>query len=97
MIKKRIDKALIKDTDERVTQKGKIAIIYTSSEMKKEYKKYISYLQSKNYISKEVEDLTLEDVQGVSGLKALRVEVCYHTEEDEKQTISYDELMKQLH
>ncbi|SEA24764.1 GAF domain-containing protein [Psychroflexus halocasei] len=97
VIKKRIDKALIKGTDERITQKGKIAIVYTSSEMKNEYKKYISYLQSKKYISNQVEDLILEDVQGVSGLKALRIEVCYHMEENEKQTISYDELMKQLH
>lgn len=97
VIKKRIDKALIKGTNERVTEKGKIAIIYTSADMKREYKKYISYLQSKNYLSDDVEELSLEEVQGVSGLKALRVKVCYHTEENQHQTVSYNELMKQLH
>lgn len=97
VIKKRIDKALIKGTNERVTEKGKITIIYTSSDMKHEYKKYISYLQNKNYLADDVEEVSLEDVQGVSGLKALRVEVCYHTEENQHQTVSYEELMKQLH
>lgn len=97
VIKKRIDKALIKGTNERVTQKGKIAIVYTSTKIKAEYKRYISYLQNKKYLSDRVEDLILEDVQGVSGLRALRVEVCYQSDEDEQKTISYDELMKQLH
>jgi hypothetical protein len=38
---------------------------------------YLRYLQNINYIGPEVESLTLKDLQGVTGLKALRVEVVY--------------------
>jgi len=73
--KKRIDKALIKGSQERVTQVGKIAIIYSHSEEIVEYKKYIDYLISKGYLKDSVEDVELEDLKGASGLRALRVEV----------------------
>jgi hypothetical protein len=38
---------------------------------------YLRYLQNINYIGPEVESLRLKDLQGVTGLKALRVEVVY--------------------
>ena len=38
---------------------------------------YLRYLQSINYIGPHVEWLTLKDLQGITGLKALRVEVVY--------------------
>ncbi|MFK7772171.1 MAG: GAF domain-containing protein [Saprospiraceae bacterium] len=76
IVKKRIDKSHIKDTDERLTQPGKIAIVYSQDKDAIEYLNYIKYLQSKNLIG-EVEMLELEDLQGVSGLKAIRVEVLY--------------------
>ena len=75
IIKKRIDKALIADTDERITQPGKIAIIYAQEKDAKEYKAYINFLSKKGFLKNDVEDLHLEDLQGVSGLKALRVSV----------------------
>ena len=75
IIKKRIDKALIKGSEERVTQPGTIAIVYTQSEVKLEYLKYFDFLQHKELIEKEVEELELEDSQGVTGLKALRIKV----------------------
>lgn len=75
IIKKRIDKALIKGTKERLTQPGKIAIIYTQEKDAGEYLRYIEYLQNKQLITGEVESLELEELQGVSGLKALRVTV----------------------
>jgi len=75
IIKKRIDKALIKDTDERLTQPGKIAIVYLNDRDAEEYLGYIEFLQSKKYLGKEVEKLVLEELQGVSGLKALRVTI----------------------
>ncbi len=77
IIKKRIDKALIKGTTERLTQVGKIAIIYSQAKEAQEYKGYIEYLQSINYLGPVVEDLDLQDMQGVTGMKALRVEVLY--------------------
>lgn len=77
IIKKRVDKALIRGTDERITQPGKIAIIYSQEQDAVEYQKYLHFLSSKNFIKKGIEDLELEDLQGVTGLRALRVEVNY--------------------
>jgi GAF domain-containing protein len=75
IMKKRIDKAEIRGKEERLTQPGKIAIIYTQASEAYEYKQYIEYLQSKGCLEKEIEELELEDLQGVYGLKALRVTV----------------------
>lgn len=91
IIKKRIDKALIKNTEERLTTPGKIAIVYSQDKDADEYLKYIKFLQSKNKLG-EVEMLELEDLQGVSGLKALRVEIIYQ-EISQKPTLAIDELM----
>lgn len=75
IMKKRIDKAEIRGKEERLTQPGKIAIVYTQKPEAQEYMQYIEYLQAKGYLEKEVEKLELEDLQGVYGLKALRVKV----------------------
>jgi hypothetical protein len=75
IMKKRIDKALIKGTRERHTQPGKIALVYSRSREAAEYREYIDYLQHSGYLTGEVEDLELEDLQGMHGLKALRVAV----------------------
>src|SRR5213594_1567728 len=75
IIKKRIDKAVIKGTDERVTQPGKIAIIYAHPGEAHEYRGYIDYLQSLGYLTGEVEDTELDELQGVHGLRALRVTI----------------------
>ncbi|MFC2084529.1 GAF domain-containing protein [Bacteroidota bacterium] len=75
IMKKRIDKAMIKGSSERLTQPGKIAIVYSQANEANEYRKYIEYLQSKGYLKSGIEELELESLQGVSGLKALRVSV----------------------
>ena len=95
IIKKRIDKAHLKGTKERLTVPGKIAIVYSQDKDADEYLKYIKFLQSKNQLGK-VELLELEDLQGVSGLKAIRVEVIYETKEDEKSSMSIDQLIKDM-
>ncbi|AUC85326.1 GAF domain-containing protein [Polaribacter sp. ALD11] len=95
IIKKRIDKAHIKGTQERITQPGKIAIIYSQDKDALEYIKYINFLQSRKQLGK-IEFLELEDLQGVSGLKALRVEVIYQKDFDEKKTITLKDLIKQI-
>src|SRR5687768_2176784 len=51
IVKKRIDKALIKATDERLTQPGKIAIVYAQPKEAIEYQGYIEYLQSTGYLT----------------------------------------------
>ena len=73
IIKKRIDKSNIKETNERLTQAGKIAIVYLQEEDKQEYMRYLEYLISKGCIEPEIEDLELDRLQGAEGLHALRV------------------------
>jgi len=75
IIKKRIDKAIVKHTGERLTQPGKIAVIYNQQKVQEEYKRYFDYLISKGVISRRVEDLELEELPGATGLRAFRVEV----------------------
>jgi hypothetical protein len=75
VIKKRIDKAVVQGTRERVTQPGKLAIIYSQPAEAAEYRGYLEYLGARGYVTGEVEDLELEDLQGVHGLRALRVEI----------------------
>jgi hypothetical protein len=95
IIKKRIDKAHIKGTNERLTTPGKLAIVYSQDKDATEYMKYINFLQSRNQLGK-IEFLELEDLQGVSGLKALRVEVIYQEDFDEKNTITFNDLIKEI-
>ncbi len=95
IIKKRIDKAHIKGTEERLTVPGKIAIVYSQEKDALEYVKYINYLQSKNQLGK-LEFLELEDLQGVTGLKALRAEVIYQKDFDENKTITFNDLIKEI-
>ena len=75
IIKKRIDKAVVQEGKERLTQPGKIAIVYSHRREMHEYLKYVDYLQDEGYLEPTVEQLELEDLQGVSGLRALRVTV----------------------
>ncbi|MDH7459650.1 GAF domain-containing protein [Chitinophagaceae bacterium 26-R-25] len=75
IIKKRIDKVHIRDTGERLTQPNKIALIYFNQKEADEYISYIKYLQGEKMLMDDLEYLDLEDLQGVSGLKALRVGV----------------------
>jgi hypothetical protein len=75
ILKKRIDKAVLRGSTERLTQPGKIAIVYSQSSEAAEYRDYIAYLQAQGYLSGEVEHLDLEELQGVPGLRALRVAV----------------------
>ncbi len=76
IVKKRIDKALIRGTDERLTQPGHVAIVYSQSREAAEYRRYLDYLIAAGYFeSNTVEEFLLEDMQGASGLRALRVKV----------------------
>lgn len=77
IVKKRIDKAYIKGTDERITIPGKIAIIFSKDQDGLEYRKYLSFLQEKGLIKRGIEEVELQSLQGITGLKALRVEIEY--------------------
>ncbi|MCG7856318.1 GAF domain-containing protein [Flavihumibacter sediminis] len=73
IIKKRIDKVHLKDSNERLTQTGKLAIVFSQPREAAEYLDYIEFLQNQGLLLKDLEQLELEELQGVIGLKALRV------------------------
>jgi hypothetical protein len=88
IIKKRIDKVRIKETNERLTQPGKIAIVYSLAKDAAEYMEYIEFLQNQKFIKPGVEKFDLEELQGVVGLKALRVDVNFETEHKPEPRLS---------
>jgi hypothetical protein len=75
IIKKRIDKVHIKDTNDRLTQPGKLAIVYTQPKELEEYMEFIEFLIEEGLLTGEVEQFELEELQGVSGLKAIRIAI----------------------
>ncbi|MET0637106.1 MAG: GAF domain-containing protein [Chitinophagaceae bacterium] len=75
IIKKRIDKVHLRNSSERLTEPGKIALVYFNQKEADEYVGYIRYLQGEGMLNDDLETLELEELQGVSGLKALRVGV----------------------
>ncbi|MEM0998605.1 MAG: GAF domain-containing protein [Bacteroidota bacterium] len=75
VIKKRIDKARIKGTDERITQPGMLTLVYTSREEGREYRRFIDFLHDSGLVIGAVQEHELEDLPGVAGLKSLRVRV----------------------
>jgi hypothetical protein len=75
IIKSRIDKATIKDSRERLTQPGKIAVVYSHPEEALEVRRHFEFLHSEGYVSEGMETLDLEELPGVQGLKAFRVDV----------------------
>jgi hypothetical protein len=77
VIKKRIDKVRVKATNERLTQPGKIALVYFNDTEAEEYITLIKEMQKAHILKKDLEFVVLENLQGVTGLKALRVSIIY--------------------
>ncbi|WP_439585302.1 GAF domain-containing protein [Dyadobacter bucti] len=75
MIKKRIDKVRIRNSQERLTQPDMIALVYFNKKDIEDYLPYIQYLQETEILESEYENLDLEDLQGLTGLKAIRLGV----------------------
>ena len=75
LVKKRIDKASIRGTHERLTQPGTLVIVYSQAQEAIEYQEYIEYLQAAGYLTQGIEHVELEDLEGAQGLRALRVTV----------------------
>jgi hypothetical protein len=75
IIKSRIDKAMVKGGRERLTQPGKIAIVYSHPTEAREIRQHIDFLQSEGYLTDELEMLDLEDLPDIQGLKSLRVSI----------------------
>jgi hypothetical protein len=96
VVKKRIDKSNIKGTQKRITEKGKITIVYSQKQEEAEYRRYIQFLQHRGMLDTIIENFEVEDLQGVTGLKALRVGVLYNPEEKTGESYSYDDLLKEM-
>lgn len=96
VVKKRIDKANIKGSKERITEKEKITIVYSQNNEEAEYLKYIKYLQHKKILEPAIEKFEVEDLQGVSGLRAIRVKVVNNKISLAAQKITYQDLLDEL-
>ncbi len=75
LIKKRIDKATIKKTGERVTSPGMLVIVFSQTNEREEYKEYIHHLRENGLFSGDIETVGLADLSDVVGLEALRVRI----------------------
>lgn len=75
IIKSRLDKARIKGSQERLTQPGRIAVVYSSPSEGRQIRKHIDFLTNLGKLADSIEKLDLEDMPDVKGLKALRVKV----------------------
>ncbi|MEW5909689.1 MAG: GAF domain-containing protein [Thermodesulfobacteriota bacterium] len=75
IIKSRIDKATLKGGIERLTQPGKIAVVYSNPLEAREILRHIEYVKSEKLLTGEIERVELEDLPGVQGLKAIRISV----------------------
>jgi hypothetical protein len=94
IVKKRIDKANVIGTTERITQPGTVAIIYTQEKEAREYDRYFEFLEARGYILNAIEHLDVEPLQGIHGLKAMRIKVNYD-EEKVKSVWNREDLIKQ--
>lgn len=72
ILKKRIDKATIHQGTERLTLPGMVSIVYLQDRDKDEYLDYLHYLRQAGYVEGEIEDLVLDPLQSVNGLRGLR-------------------------
>ncbi|MEG4393854.1 GAF domain-containing protein [Microcoleus sp. BROC3] len=75
LVKKRIEKAVDKDAQERITQSGMLTVVYSTEEEWEEYQQYLRYLSREGWVESKVQTGTVESQQGVSGLKFARVRI----------------------
>ncbi|MEO0408589.1 MAG: GAF domain-containing protein [Cyanobacteria bacterium P01_A01_bin.135] len=75
IVKKRIDKAVDHKTRDRITQPGELTVVYSTGSERQEYEEYLRYLRREGWVGNTIESGTVEPLQGVTGLKYLRVPV----------------------
>ncbi|MGC1196208.1 MAG: GAF domain-containing protein, partial [Geitlerinemataceae cyanobacterium] len=75
IVKKRIDKAVDRETQTRITQPGMLTLVYSTDEEWDEYHQYLRYLAREGWVSTDIESGAVEPLQGVTGLKFARVRV----------------------
>lgn len=80
IVRSRLDKAVVKGSGERLTQPGKVAIVYSQPAEMVESRRHLEYLRSEGFLTGEKERLELEEMPGVQGLRALRVGIDLESE-----------------
>jgi hypothetical protein len=75
IIKSRLDKAKVRGGTERLTEPGKVAVVYSQPQEGREIRRYVDFLKSRSFLKGETEALDIEGLPGVQGLKALRAEI----------------------
>lgn len=75
MIKKRIDKAYVLNSKERLVQPNTIAIVYSRNQIARDLRICLKQVSELGLIEPEIEELQLENLQGVSDLMAMRVKI----------------------
>ncbi|MGC8714633.1 MAG: GAF domain-containing protein [Leptodesmis sp.] len=75
IVKKRIDKARDEKTQARITQPETLTLVYSTHEELEEYQQYLHYLMREGLVDSLIEQGTVEALQGVTGLKFMRVRV----------------------
>ena len=73
IMKSKIDKAAVRGTLERLTQPGRLAVVYSRRKEGREIRQHIDFLQHQGCYDSDIEYLDLEGLPGVRGLKAIRV------------------------
>lgn len=96
LMKKRLAKAMVKNTDERLVQANKVTIVYLNETDKNDYLNYIDFLKDQNYFTGETEYLTVEDLQDITDLKALRVTINTDFTIDNFKIFSYTDFINYL-
>ena len=81
IIRSRVDKAVVKPTNERLTQPDRIAVVYSRPDEAEEMHQHIKFLQRRGLLNDDLEWLELDDLPGVQGLKALRMSVNLSSQE----------------
>ena len=75
ILKKRLDKAVIEGTQDRLTQPDHLAIVFGGDQDKATYLRHLRYLADKGYIAPGWEHLKLDPMQGATGLDAIRARI----------------------
>jgi GAF domain-containing protein len=75
IIKSRLDKVMVKGTQERLTQPHKIAVVFSNPLEERQIRQHIAFLTGNGKLNNDLESLDLVDLPEIQGLKALRVSV----------------------
>lgn len=93
ILKKRLAKATLKDSKERLVQENKLAIVYINDTEKRNYLDYLKFLKKKNYFTGEIEQVTIENLQDISDLQALRITINTEFNPDDFVIYSYTDFI----